>query len=255
MGLDEKQGEAFGLLVTLGAILLGAYLAFLLLFPTALGASLVTVSAVAAAIAAIGFSTVFVVRQDALTASRAHDAEILRRVAKWARREQNLPVDDALAATSELWFSSWYRDFARQRTPAMLLLLYSAIGFVCATIVGISWGLEVPWALVFWVSGALAFSAFVLIRVDLRAMVNVQGSGYWHTAVRTLLYRAISPRWNLTQTAIAYDARIRRMAAELEAKPVSDSGSLNDLLSAVSGQAWWMGSVTNSPREEPDSTQ
>jgi hypothetical protein len=249
MALDERGTERFGLLVTLAGILLGGFVAFVLLFPSTLGAALVTISAIAVAIASLGFSTVFIVRQDALAASRVHDAEIVHRVERAARREQNLPIDEALAATSELWFSSWYRELARGRSPPMWLLLYSALGFTCATIVGIGWGLQLPWAIAFAVSGGLAYSAVILTQIDLRDLVGVLGDGYRQTIVRALLYRDIAPRWELTQTAIAYDSRLRSMAAALETRPGRQLRSLDNLLSVVSGQDWWMDSSVSRPRE------
>jgi hypothetical protein len=249
MSADEQETEEIGVLITVASILLGGFIAFVLLFPTSLAASLVTLSAAATVLASLGFLTVFTVRHDAVAAARNHDAEIVRRVEKWARREQNLSVDDALAATTELWFSSWYRDLARSRTPPMMLLLYSGVGFVCATVVGVSWGLQWPWGLAFVVSGGLAFAALILTRVDLRALVGLQGTSTWRSVLRTLLGHDISARWEMTLTSIAYDARIRRMAVEMETPPGARPRTLNDLLSVVSGQGWWMEATPGSPRE------
>jgi hypothetical protein len=249
MGLDEREGEEFGLLVTLAGVLFGGFLAFVLLFPTSLASSLVLVSALATVVAALGFSTVFTVRHDALAASRVHDAEIVRRVSRSARREQNLPIDDALAATSELWFSSWYRDVARERTPAAWLLVYSAAGFAAATVAAIAWGLQLPWGILFCLSGGLAFLAFVLTRVDLRELLSPGERRLGAKLLVPLVSRDIKPRWKIAQMAIAYDPRIRRMSAELESRPLGELGSLDDLLSVVSGQGWWMDSGTNHPRE------
>jgi hypothetical protein len=249
MSADERMTEQVGVLITIASVLFGGFIAFVLLFPSSLALSLVTVSGVATIVAALGFSMVRTARQDALAASRGHDAEIVRRVEKWARRDQNLSVDDALAAATELWFSSWYRELARERTPTMMLLLYSAVGFVTATTVGIAWGLQLPWGIAFCLSGGLAFGALILTRIDLRQLVELNGASGWRKAARALLYPGIPPRWDITRTSIAYDARIRRMAAELESGAVSSLRTLNDLLTVVSGQGWWMDETPISPRE------
>jgi hypothetical protein len=216
MGATESEHEQFGVLVTAGGMLLGAYFAWLLIFPDQISAYAVLLSAVAALGTLIGFATLFLSRQGAIVASRPFDAEIVYLASDWASRDAGPSADAMVRARAALCYSSYFRDLAGARSAPTALMLGAAALFGGATLASLSWGAGgwgagMIWTILFGLGAILAFLALGFGRLDIRHF-ELRPSA---EPFRRWISPAVPARWDITEWAIASQPRLLELATRL----------------------------------------